>query len=230
MIVLHVDDDYYLSRQSLAIPHPGEADGSAIDLDGFFGLHSSISALKSSYNAGDLAAIYATGTLYVTYSHHDAMDFMERAFLEKGGIFTGWLGRHLESFMNASSAPLRAVGMDKATPISLRGEGEVVPLAISNIEEFDIITNPGEADAMKATLDELYDSVSFVDTQVQQMLAATTLLNEQEPLQHYPEDGAEYPTDEFGAPMLQVGQLIKTKELGVEAIFVDIGGWNTHNQ
>ena len=140
MIVLHVDDDYYLSRQSLAIPHPGEADGSAIDLDGFFGLHSSISALKSSYNAGDLAAIYATGTLYVTYSHHDAMDFMERAFLEKGGIFTGWLGRHLESFMNASSAPLRAVGMDKATPISFAnslsgrpGPGRIT-LGLSSLE------------------------------------------------------------------------------------------------
>lgn len=30
--------------------------------------------------------------------------------------------------------------------------------------------------------------------------------------------------------MLQVGQLIRTEELGVEAICVDIGGWDTHNQ
>ncbi len=230
MIVPHADDDYHLLRQNLAIPRPGEGEGSAIDLDGFFGLHPSMSALKSIYDAGDLAAIHATGSPHETHSHFDAMDFMERAFLEKGGIFTGWLGRHLASLMNASSAPFRAVGMGNATPTSLRGEGAVVPVAISSIEEFDIITNPGEEAAIKDTLGELYDGTSFVDTQAQQTLAATALLNEQEPSQYEPENGAEYPTDEFGQLMLQVGQLIKTEELGVEAICVDIGGWDTHNQ
>ena len=80
-----------------------------------------MSALKSIYDAGDVAAIHATGSPHENHSHSDAMDFMERAFLKKGGIFAGWPRRHLESLMNASSAPFRAVGMGNATPTSLRG-------------------------------------------------------------------------------------------------------------
>jgi uncharacterized protein (DUF1501 family) len=50
MVVPHGDKDYYAHRASLAIPQPG-ASGSAIDLDGFFGLHPALGALKESWDA-----------------------------------------------------------------------------------------------------------------------------------------------------------------------------------
>src|SRR4029450_13927242 len=45
MVVPHGDKDYYAHRASLAIPQPGVS-GAAIDLDGFFGLHPALDALK----------------------------------------------------------------------------------------------------------------------------------------------------------------------------------------
>jgi len=42
-----------------------------------------------------------------------------------------------------------------------------------------------------------------------------------------PAAGADYPNSEFGNRMKQVAQLLKSN-LGVEAAFTDIGGWDTH--
>src|SRR5690349_16786955 len=45
MVVPFGDGDYYRARPSIAIAKPGSTDG-AINLDGFFGLHPRMSALK----------------------------------------------------------------------------------------------------------------------------------------------------------------------------------------
>src|SRR5689334_14061401 len=60
IVVPHGDKDYYAHRQSLAIPQPGGA-GAAIDLDGFFGLHPALGALKEVWDARQLAIIHACG-------------------------------------------------------------------------------------------------------------------------------------------------------------------------
>jgi uncharacterized protein (DUF1501 family) len=47
MIVPHGEPDYYRLRPTIAIPRPGTgSNGSAIDLDGFFGLHPAMAPLK----------------------------------------------------------------------------------------------------------------------------------------------------------------------------------------
>ena len=62
--------DYYTARPSEAIPRPDDvAAVKAIDLDGFFGLHPSLSPLKPIYDAGDLAIVHATGHPDVNHSH-----------------------------------------------------------------------------------------------------------------------------------------------------------------
>jgi uncharacterized protein (DUF1501 family) len=42
-----------------------------------------------------------------------------------------------------------------------------------------------------------------------------------------PASGAEYPNSEFGNNMKQIAQLLKAN-LGVEAAFTDVSGWDTH--
>ena len=49
----------------------------AIDLDGYFGLHPSLSPLKKIYDEGHLAIVHAVGSPDSTRSHFDAQDYME---------------------------------------------------------------------------------------------------------------------------------------------------------
>src|SRR5262245_35807629 len=78
MIVPYGEADYYRLRPSIAIPRPGSGDG-AIDLDGFFGLHPSMTSLKPLWDSRTLAIIHACGSPDATRSHFDAQDYMETA-------------------------------------------------------------------------------------------------------------------------------------------------------
>ena len=229
MVVPYADADYYSWRPQLAIAAAGQQDG-VIDLDGFFGLHPALAPLKAIYDAGDLAAVHATGSPHDTRSHFDAQDFMERAHLQKGGIFSGWLGRHLESISAANPAalaPFSALGLGVAAQKSLRGEGAVIPVAINGIETFAINS---QDQALPIYLNALYDDGDFLSSQAQQTVATVDLIAAQNPSQYLPDNNAVYPDGEFGQLLMQAGQLIKTQALGVEVICVDIGGWDTHDQ
>src|ERR1700743_1415131 len=52
VVVPHGEQRYYDLRPSIAIPRPDGSPNTAIDLDGFFGLHPSLSPLKPIYDAG----------------------------------------------------------------------------------------------------------------------------------------------------------------------------------
>jgi uncharacterized protein (DUF1501 family) len=53
------------------------------------------------------------------------------------------------------------------------------------------------------------------------------MLRDANPAQYKPAVGVEYPNSEFGSNMKQIAQLLKAN-LGVEAAFTDVGGWDTH--
>ena len=54
------------------------------------------------------------------------------------------------------------------------------------------------------------------------------MLRAANPAQYQPAAGVDYPNSEFGNRMKQIAQLLKSN-LGVEAAFTDIGGWDTHH-
>jgi len=56
---------------------------------------------------------------------------------------------------------------------------------------------------------------------------AVKMLRDANPAQYKPAAGIEYPNSEFGNNMKQIAQLLKAN-LGVEAAFTDVGGWDTH--
>src|SRR5437879_4866685 len=76
MVVPHGDPSYYGARGSIAIARPGGSQGS-LDLDGFFGLHPSMAALKPIWDDRHLALVHACGSPDTTRSHFDAQDYME---------------------------------------------------------------------------------------------------------------------------------------------------------
>ncbi|MEP7345958.1 MAG: hypothetical protein ABI877_11850, partial [Gemmatimonadaceae bacterium] len=78
MVVPFGERAYYDLRPTIAIPAPSPgAERSALDLDGFFALHPSLSPLAPLYHQGILAPIHAVGSPSSTRSHFDAQDYME---------------------------------------------------------------------------------------------------------------------------------------------------------
>ena len=67
MIVPHGDSLYYRERPRIAVP---EKD--VVKLDGYFGLHPRLAALKPLWDNGSFAAIHAIGSPDSTRSHFDA--------------------------------------------------------------------------------------------------------------------------------------------------------------
>src|ERR1700722_8321107 len=72
VVVPHGEKRYYELRPTIAIPRPDGTADSAVDLDGFFGLHPSLKALKPVYDPGHLAIVDAVGSPDPTRSHFDA--------------------------------------------------------------------------------------------------------------------------------------------------------------
>src|ERR1700736_5727857 len=71
IVVPHGEKAYYALRPSINIPR-----NQVIDLDGFFGLHPSLSPFQPLWKQRHLAIIHAAGSPDPTRSHFDAQDFM----------------------------------------------------------------------------------------------------------------------------------------------------------
>jgi uncharacterized protein (DUF1501 family) len=69
VVVPHAEQSYYQMRPTIAIPKQN-----VIDLDGFFGLHPAMSAVKPLWDQGHLAIVHAAGSPDPTRSHFDAQD------------------------------------------------------------------------------------------------------------------------------------------------------------
>src|SRR4051812_3873351 len=74
------DAAYYEHRPGIAVPAPGQVEGAALDLDGFFGLHPALRPLLPLYKSGHLGIVNAVGSPDTGgRSHFQAQDFMESA-------------------------------------------------------------------------------------------------------------------------------------------------------
>ena len=235
VVVPFCDKNYYAARPQLAINTPARTSGpaGAIDLDGFFGLHPSLSSFKPLWDRGLLSPIHAVGSPSSTRSHFDAQDYMETGTPDRKGTPDGWLNRYLavkgtceqcSTSDKPSNTPFRAVAMTTQTPRIL--EGPAATVAMNSIEEFSIRTNGGDAEKR---LEALYrtGSADLVHGSGTDMFEALKVLRAANPQQYKPAAGVEYPRSPFGQRLLSIAQLIKAG-VGLEVAFADVGGWDTH--
>src|SRR5580704_10952884 len=120
VVVPHGEKAYYDLRPNLAIPRPDGTPDSAIDLDGFFGLHPSLRPLKQVYDNGHLAIVHAVGSPDPTRSHFDAQDYMESGTPGLKITSDGWMNRALPPATKKVS-PIRAVSLGTDLARTLRG-------------------------------------------------------------------------------------------------------------
>jgi uncharacterized protein (DUF1501 family) len=225
MVVPFGERAYYSMRPSIAIPRPRNGAESAIDLDGFFGLHPAMSSLKPLWDAKHLGIIHAAGSPDNTRSHFDAQDYMESGTPGVKSTRDGWLNRAIVA--SEKPSPFRAVAMGGTLPRALAGRTPAV--ALGNIQEFGVGgRNPGAA-PMGQTFESMY--AESVDTVLhgtgKETFEAVKMLKSADPARYRPAAGANYPRGRFGQSLMQLAQLMKA-DLGVEIAFADIGGWDHH--
>ena len=220
MIVPHGEADYYRLRPTIAVPRPGgDPMGSAIDLDGFFGLHPSMAPLKPLWDNRSLAIVQACGSPDNTRSHFDAQDYMESATPGVKATRDGWLNRYLQ-VSSEERNPLRGVALARTMPRSL--EGPSPALAIGSVDEF------GVRGAAAAFQDEYqHASDSLLSAAGNDAFAAMRTLRQAAGMPYRPAAGVEYPNTAFGKALAEIARLAKA-DVGLEVAFTELGNWDHH--
>ncbi len=230
LVVPYAESAYYRMRPSIAIPQPSRRRGtnSALDLDGFFGLHPALSSLKPLWDAKQLAFVHASGSPDGTRSHFDAQDYMESGTPGIKSTEDGWLNRALRDAAAAKAAsPFRALALGTTLPRTLAGTQPAV--ALSNINEFAVGGRNPAAQPLGNTFEAMY--AQSVDAVLhgagRETFDAVKMLKSADPARYTPARGARYPRGRFGDSLRQLAQLLKA-DLGVEVAFADVGGWDHH--
>ncbi len=223
------DPSYYALRPTLAIPPPGSAANPALNLDGFFGLPPAMAALLPVYQGGQLLIVHASGSTDPSRSHFDAQFFMEIGKPGDLNVVTGWLGRHLASRPPAKvDAALRGIGFNYGLPQTLVGAPDTLP--IPDPANFGLSGNSSTRTQRLTWLGNAYqverDPLKTAALNTQRTITTLSTLN----INGYvPAGGAVYPGGSFGTALRSTAALIRA-DMGVEAVQIDLGGWDTHSQ
>jgi uncharacterized protein (DUF1501 family) len=225
MVVPVEEPSYYQMRSSIAI-QPQEA----LELNGFFKLHPSLGAFKPLYDQGHLAIVHAVGSPSTSRSHFDAQDFMESGTPDVKATTDGWLNRALQAedlAVKRQHTAFRAMALGTQVPRTL--QGSLPAIAVSNVADFAVGGKSKDASGLSAAFQSMYDesSDSLLQGTGDETFEAVKMMKAANPAQYQPQNGAVYPGTAFGQNMKQIAQLLKAN-LGVEAAFTDIGGWDTH--
>src|SRR5882724_1175726 len=210
MVVPYGEHSYYDLRPNISIAKPDGGAESAINLDGYFGLHPSLQSFKPLWDSKRLAIVHASGSPDNTRSHFDAQDYMESATPGVKSTQDGWLNRYLQAKADPQKSLFRAVSMTQNMPRTMQGKAPT--LAISNLADFKIRGGQSSA-SLQGDGKETFEEINY--------------LKQVNHAQYKSENGANYPSNPFGNALLQIAQLIKAG-VGLEVAFTDIGGWDTH--
>ena len=229
MVYPFTDTNYYTGRPTISIPRPDSSDANrGVALNGQFAMSRAMSALLPAYQAGNLLVVHGAGLVNNTRSHFDAQRFIEVGKAADANLVTGWLGRHLAtSTPMRSDAPLRALGLSQGLPRTLVGGPKTIP--VPNPTTYGLAGSATTRAERTAWLREDYTEVdTSIGAKALDAMNTVSLLNSINFNGYVPAGGAVYPATSFGRGMRSAAALIKA-DIGIEAIQLDIGGWDTHS-
>ncbi len=228
------DPHISIARPSLFIPPTAQAGGkkNLIDLDGYFGLHPSMTAFDTLFKQNQLAIVHGIGSPNNTRSHFDAQDYMETGTPFSKTTNTGWLNRAIGLLGHDASheaSPFRAVSLTTALPKSFYGDNPTI--AIANLQDFGIQLkgNPMGVNMAAHSFEELYDqtSATLLKKTSKESFDAVKILQSANSKNYIPSPKADYPKNPLANSLKQIAQLIKM-DVGLEIAFAESGGWDTH--
>jgi uncharacterized protein (DUF1501 family) len=161
------DPDYAAIRRELALKAPGSV-GGALPLNGFFGLHPSLTFLSESYTARELVVFQAIASPYRERSHFDGQDVLENGELKPHAVQTGWLNRALASLQTTHGQSKElGVALGQNIPLVMRGPAPVTCWSPSKLAALD-------EDTLQRITD-LYAGDPLLSTRLADALAADAI-------------------------------------------------------
>jgi uncharacterized protein (DUF1501 family) len=228
LVAPFADPSYYSGRPTLAIPRPDSASAlKGTALDNMFMFPRGMLGLLPAYQAKELLVLHGAGLSYNSRSHFDAQHFIEIGKSADLSLSSGWLGRHLArtSPMKAG-ATLRAFSLSSGLAEALRGAPQTIP--IPDPANFVIGGSASTAPARAAWLAADYQNAADpLRSSALDVVATLSILKAINIAGYVPANAAAYPNSSFGRSLRSAAALIKA-DIGVEAVQVDIGGWDTH--
>lgn len=213
LVVPHGDPGYAAARPTIAIPA-----SRLLAPDPFFGLHPSLAPLLPMWNAGQIAAVHATGMAVPNRSHFAAMEIVEDA-APGSSTRSGWLNR-----MVGGTDPLQGLAIG-SLPAALVGSRPVMSLSSIDDSTLAGADAPGTATAgdRAASLRAMWQS----DTSPLGVAMTSTLtaLDELGPARSAP--AATYPSGDLGDALSSVARTLRA-DVGVSVATVDHGSWDMH--
>ncbi len=202
----------------------GQFISAALPLQGPFALNPLLPELHAMYGRGEMTVLHAAGLPYRERSHFDAQQVLESGGSKPYELATGWLGRALQGA--AGQPALRAVALETAVPLVLRGPVEVDTWAPSAL--------PEPAPDLVARLQTMYRN----DPALAQALARARGLRDEPGLAANPaamagagNNPGNNPGNNAGGRGAAVALARKAAEFlqrGSQVAVLELGGWDSH--
>src|SRR5437879_13855903 len=126
VVVPYGEHAYYDVRPNIAGAKPDGGAESALNLDGFFGLHPSLQSFKPLWDSKRLAIVHASGSPDNTRSHFEAQDYMESGTPGVKSTRDGWVNHYLHSKADGLQSLFRHVSMTHQVPRAMQGKSPAV--------------------------------------------------------------------------------------------------------
>jgi len=218
------EPNYYDSRQTIALAPPNQTDG-LLDLDGFFGLHPSLSPLMPLWQNRTLAFVHASGSPAETRSHFEAQDIMETAMLNSATARQGWMN-DLAQIIPDNHSPTRALSFGNVLPKIFQGHYNVstVPNGIRS-NGGQPIENP----QLAQSLSQMYGAQSELGGLYKQATAAREgMMQDLQDEMEAAGKGAPG-ADAFVTQSTKAADMIR-HDPNIQLVFMDVGGWDRQCQ
>ncbi len=222
IVVPHGEEAYYLARPTIAIPRPGSEMG-AIDLDGHFGLHPALSALKPFWDERSLAFVQASGSPDITRSHFDAQDYMESGTPGRKTTADGWMNRLLTQ-LPGPHAPTSALSFGPTLPRIMAGPASIANVPLGRAATAQL---PLDRPLINAAFDKLYASNDSLSRAYQEGIASHKKVMTDLQTEMMEADNGAPSAIGFAQDTEHLARLI-TQNPAVELAFFALGGWDTH--
>jgi uncharacterized protein (DUF1501 family) len=209
------DRDYASMRGALAFQSPGGID-SAVDLNGFFGLHPSLEPLMPLYRQNQLAVVHACASPYRERSHFDGQNLLENGSVRPGGS-DGWLNRALY-VLGATNGG--GIALNQQVPLVLQGKANVISWAPKGGK-----WNDG-SDYMKK-MSALYAQDNLLSSAYGEGVHAQQIMQESLPEDDKMAGGKAKGAAQLAAAAQAAATFLKRDD-GPRVAVLEASGWDTH--
>jgi uncharacterized protein (DUF1501 family) len=223
------DSDYAGLRRELALKAPGSP-GGVLPLNGFFGLHPSLTFLHDSYTARELVVFHAIASPYRERSHFDGQDVLENGSSQAHAVQTGWLNRALASLQSGHRQSKElGVALGQNIPLVMRGPASVTSWSPSKLAALDDDTLERITDLyagdplLAARLADALAADAIADSAASPMQAAAAMVNAL-PNQSLPQRAKPMRYTE----LVRAAAGFLRRDDGPQVAVFDTTGWDTH--